>query len=123
MNTSTKVEQTQSINHSLHQQLFNAETIDFLNNYFSNEDYFLLSSGDFIRLEKINSAFYALCELMLNSNSHCLSISFEALADLFSSCIEPLPELLTHIKTVTINAEEQTDRIKLLAKNIQGERK
>lgn len=102
----------------LRQQQLHTELSTFLTHYFTNEDHFLLSEADFILLERTNSACTALCALILDSNS-TKSLSVESLANLITSCVNPLKELLANIHQTTHEAEKQATKIKQLAENMQ----
>ncbi|MWQ82019.1 hypothetical protein F9862_01920, partial [Glaesserella parasuis] len=94
---------------AINQQRFIVETNAFLNTYFQYDHHFLISEDDFVALERMKGACTAFEQMLLEVNNN-RSLSYEALADLFSCCTAPLFDVLKRIKDVG----DETNTIKAL---------
>lgn len=107
--------QASSIEQTIQQQQFNIETNAFLEDYFQYKYHYLLSEDDFMELKKMDSAYFALRLLLIEVKKS--SLTLEELSDLFSSCTEPLRDLLQRVTELGNKKDEQVNRIKQLAKS------
>ncbi|MDE3986059.1 hypothetical protein Q7409_04855 [Glaesserella parasuis] len=97
---------------AINQQRFIVETNAFLNTYFQYDHHFLISEDDFVALERMKGACTAFEQMLLEMNDN-RSLSYEALADLFSCCTAPLFDVLKRIK----DAGSEVNKIQALASN------
>lgn len=107
--------QASPIEQTIQQQQFNIETNAFLEDYFQYKYHYLLSEDDFMELKKMDSACFALRLLLIEVKKS--SLTLEELSDLFSSCTEPLRDLLQRVTELGNKKDEQVNRIKQLAKS------
>lgn len=107
--------QASPIEQTIQQQQFNIETNAFLEDYFQYKYHYLLSEDDFMELKKMDSACFALRLLLIEVKKS--SLTLEVLSDLFSSCTEPLRDLLQRVTELGNKKDEQVNRIKQLAKS------
>lgn len=107
--------QASQIEQTIQQQQFNIETNAFLEDYFQYKYHYLLSEDDFMELKKMDSACFALRLLLIEVKKS--SLTLEELSDLFSSCTEPLRDLLQRVTELGNKKDEQVNRIKQLAKS------
>lgn len=105
-------ESPEFIQNELAKQHCITQTTAFLNTYFQYDRHFLISEDDFMLLERMKGACTVFEQMLLEVNNN-RSLSYEALADLFSCCTTPLFDVLKRIK----NVSNEADQIRALANN------
>lgn len=105
-------ESPEFIQNELAKQRYITQTTAFLNTYFQYDHHFLISEDDFVALERMKGACTAFEQMLLEVNNNH-SLSYEALADLFSCCTAPLFDILKRLKDVS----DEADKIRALAVN------
>ncbi|EGT82762.1 hypothetical protein BFQ30_00945 [Haemophilus quentini] len=111
--------QASPIEQTIQQQQFNTETQAFLKAFFHTEYHYLLSEDDFINMERMKNAFF-MVETLLTRVSPQSTLDYDHLADLISSVISPLYDLLNRTNETAKKTDQQVKRLNQLAENLQG---